>query len=276
MIRAVEDILKFVVLTISTPLKPGSIHRLSPDPEFEHRLVEVLSIAPYIEEAYRRGSELAHGRITSQNLGLGSLIGQSYRRAFEEADIKPLPGLAASCITLSAIIAYSLESSLDPLQNIYRLILNTIYRSGPDDAISMIEGMEAVGFSDELLHLEYRGITKRSIKLESRSLGDVFEALSDRDKGFLLNIRSYSYLLRLARIAQESRSIVHAILRTYLELASTVDPRFRDIKNRRIDARSLAKLDREVRASGRLDSLLGGVFIAVYLGYGLRREKRVT
>ncbi|MEB3779161.1 MAG: hypothetical protein GSR85_02880 [Desulfurococcales archaeon] len=276
MIRAVEDILKFMILTLSTPLKPGSVHRLSPDPEFEHRLVEVLSIAGFMEEAYRRGSDLAQGRITASSLGLGHLIGQGYRRVFEEADVKPLPGVTASCITLSAIMGYSVESGLDPLQSLSRLILNTIYRSGPDDAISMIEGMEAVGLADELLHLEYKGLTKRAIKLEARSLGDVFEVLAERDAGFLLNIKNYNDILRLARRAQASKSIIHAILRTYLDLASIVDPRFRGMDESRINAKTLARLDKEVRATGRLDSLLGGVLVSVYLGYGLRRERRIT
>jgi len=47
------DLKRAVLLTISAPIKPGSVHRLMGDVDFERRLLEYVAVEPHLEEAYR-------------------------------------------------------------------------------------------------------------------------------------------------------------------------------------------------------------------------------
>ena len=59
MLRETLPLKALVFTTLSAPLKPGTVNRLSLDPEFEARLLEALTLVEFIDKAYRRSRE--HG-----------------------------------------------------------------------------------------------------------------------------------------------------------------------------------------------------------------------
>ena len=247
-----------LALTVSTPIKPGAVHRLLDNPLFEKRLVEAIIVSEVMEDAYARGREVALGDRPAQALGLGGLIAQAYRRSFEVVDVRPLTGLSAAAVSMAAIAGYLDGIGKGLREGLRQGVLTLLYSGGGRDSIEFIEGLEAVGDSDALLHLEREGLSKRVVSLEDIPLGDVFEKLSSFDLGFLVNLRGYQSIMDLARRAERAKSLAAAILASYLTLLEREGVRL----EKPLTVRRLAQLDRELRERGGRDRLLGAVFAA--------------
>jgi len=76
-------------ITLSAPVKPGTVNRMSPDSEFEARLLEALALVEFIDKAYTRGRELAEGRIAAHNMSLGDLMASALRSSMQLTGLKP-------------------------------------------------------------------------------------------------------------------------------------------------------------------------------------------
>ncbi|WP_460123581.1 hypothetical protein [Stetteria hydrogenophila] len=256
----VNELRTVLALTLSTPVKPGSLHRLMESAEFERRLAEAVLIMDFIPTVYERGVSVARGRIPSGMIGLGSQLSLLYRRVLEQVDVRPLHGLSASVLAMSAAAGY-LSALGKPLrEGLRQAVTALLYNNPGEDTVTFIEGLEATGASDLIGRLEDGGLTKSTIRLENVPLGDVFEKLEAVDQGFSINIRGYSRVVDLARAASRGKSLAAAILLAYLEAAGRA--------GYRLQAGSLRKLieaDREIRRKARLDGLLGLTFAATVL-----------
>ncbi len=261
-----------LALTVSTPIKPGAIHRLVESPVFEKRLVEALTVSEVLGDAYSRGREVALGDRSAQALGLGGLIAQAYRRSFEVADVRPLTGLAAAAVSMAAIAGYLGGLGRGLREGLRHGVLTLLYSGGARDSIDFIDGLEAVGDSDALVHLERQGLSKRVVRLEDVPLGDVFEKLSGLDKGFLVNLRGYQEIAGLARQAERAKSVAAAILSSYVALLEREGVRI----ERPLTARRLALLDKGLREGGGGDRLLGAVFAATTIVVDARPDMPVA
>ncbi len=249
-----------LAITISTPVKPGSVHRFLETAEFEKRLAEAILIMDFIPKAYEKGSEVAKGKISSRAVGLGSQLSTLYRRILEYVDVKPLYGLSASALVLSAVSGYLSEQGKRIREGLRQALTALLYRSPGDDTAAFIDGLEATGASDLVNRLEAEGLTKRVIRLEDIPLGDVFEKLETVDPSFSLNVRSYTRVLDLAKAASKGKSLAAVALIAYLEALGRA--------GYRLQATSLKKLveaDREIRKKARLDGLLGISYAATVL-----------
>ncbi len=243
---------RLLLLTLSTPIKPGTIHRLRLDNIFEQALEEAVYIISHAEDAYRRGVELRRGERSLHSLGIGKVIQSSLARAFEHLERRPLVGLHVAVHTSALLLGYGggegYRSLLDGVKMLYRI--------GSDDVIAVINGMEASSLGDEVRFLDSKGITRRSITLQGTSLGDFYEVMSILDTGFLLNLKGVK-LLKEARIRNED-SIYKIVLGSYLKLA-----RIRGLLQVQTGRglKYLAKLDRELQLDPRFNRLLGGTFL---------------
>lgn len=254
-----------LLLTISTPLKPGSVNRISLDSEFESRLLEAVSLFEFIDKAYMRGRELAEGRVTAQKLGLGGLLALALRTAIQLTGLRPILGLTVASITLSTLKGVLDQEGRGLREGLRQAILTVLYRSSPEDSLKLIEGLEATGLSRALAHLENRGVTRSRVALEALALGHLYEVLSEVDTGFMLNIRDLGRLLELSNRIRGEKSVVRAVAEAYKELA--FERKLVSIED--LSIRSLEdflRIDRKLRARREdLDSLLGGVYIAATL-----------
>jgi len=265
LLRETLHLKALIFITLSVPFKPGTVNRLTLDHEFELRLLEAIPLAELVDKAYLRGRELAEGRITAQNLGLGGLVAQALRSSMQLTGLRPLVGLAVATLTLSTLKGVSDAQGRGLKGSLRQSLLYTLYRSSPDDSIKLVEGMESVGASRILSYLEGRGVTRSRISLEGLTLGHLFELLSSVDTGFMLNLRDLDLILELSRRAGGEKNVVMGVFRAYVDLAS----------NRKIldtwgfELRSLhelLKLDRSLRSRrDELDSLIGGVYIVATL-----------
>ncbi len=246
-----------LVLTVVTPVKPGAVHRLLESLVVERRIAEAVLVSEFMEEAYRRGEELAQGKRDARSLGLGRLVADAYRKVFEAADVKPVYGLDAAAVVLPALAGYAAGARRDLRSVLSQAITAILYRGGSKDTLDFIDGLEAVGASDLLLELENAGLSRRMVSLEDRPLGDAFEVLYGVDRGFALNLKGYSGLLRLASGVRQAKSLAAAVVASFIEaLRAEGLAEVRDLS-----FRSLARLDRELRARGAsTDGLLGLVF----------------
>jgi len=251
-----------LLLTLVAP-KPGSINRFSLDSEFEGRVLEALAVLEFIDRAYARGRELAEGRITAQRVGLGGLISSALKSAAQISRLKPIPGLIAAPITLSALKALADQQGRGLRESLRQLILTLLYRSSPEDSLKLVEGLEAVGAARAVEQLEKLGVTRSRISMEALTLGHLYEALSGVDTGFTLNLKDLDRILELSTRISSEKSAIKAVVEAYKSLAYE-----RKLLNPgELSVRSLEEftaLDRKLKArKEELDSLLGGVYIAV-------------
>ncbi|MFN4046349.1 MAG: hypothetical protein ACK4H7_03310, partial [Acidilobaceae archaeon] len=208
-----------LMVTLSAPVKPGALTRLSPGFEFEKRLVEAMIILEHVEEAYDRGRLLADGRLAAQKIGLGELVSEALRDAYRKTGLKPLPGLASAAITISALKGFTDRQNAG-LRGALRSSTNIVlYRSSPEDAMKLLEGLEAVSSTEYLSFLDKMGITKSRIKLEALTLGDLYEILGEVDSGFWLNAKKLEKLLEYSRTAAAERSLTLAAIKSFITIA---------------------------------------------------------
>ena len=264
-----NDIKRLLLLTLSAPVKPGSVHRLMGDFDFERRLLELVEVEPYIEEAYRRGQMLGQGKITAQELGLGSIISKALRAASAGSEETPLVGLWSAAVSVAAMDGYAAESNMRMYESLRILMLRTLYASLPDDGAELLEGISDVGDSDLISYLSSRNVTENYVRSNKMTLGDLFEALSEVDKGFAINLRGHEWLLQLTRKYEGSRSLLGGLVKVYLTVASEVsgDSELASAAGRQeLDLVGLMKLDRRLSGSrAGLNRSLGAVFLSAFL-----------
>ncbi len=264
----IKDIKRALMITLASPVKPGSVHRFIPEIEFEERIIEAIEVFDVIDESYKKGRELALGNIDSSSLGLGHLISSAYKKAFEAINERPLPGLDAAAIVLSSIDGYSEGIRQNVINGINSFLSRILYKGKPSDTVEFVESLEDLGLSNYINLLEKSGITKESIEYEERSLGDVFEILSKIDSGFLLNLKYYNNLLKLSKMLIGSKNAVQAALKSYIYIGKDLykiedfsdldinDPNF---LNKLLSKDKILKRNRED-----LNAILGGVLITLY------------
>ncbi|MEB2792651.1 MAG: hypothetical protein G5Z42_03790 [Caldisphaeraceae archaeon] len=251
-----------------TSFKPGSIHRFVTDLEFELRLLESIELLDAMEVAYKRGRDLALGNIDTRSLGIGVLISDTARRSYEITGQKPLIGLMAAAISLSTLDGYISISKERILDSIGSLLTRTIYRTPAQDARQLVELAEDVGLSKYVDFLADSGFTKESIEYENRTLGDLFELLSKIDTGFMLNLRDYSYLLRLSKDMHEYKNMMLASVKAYLTITGDIlnveEMKGIDLHDQSFLSK-LSTLDKKYRKlRDKLEGAVGGVFISLY------------
>ena len=258
MSEKILPILEAYSLTLSAPIKPGALHRLIASPEYEIRLVEMVSVVPSLEEAYRRGEALARGSIDARMLGLGALTGKALLSAFEKTEVRPLSGLIASMVAASAALGYYRGLGKISPPEALRRIAKYLYSSPPEDSIALIRGLEAVTERDLILLLDRSGITPNRIELEGIRLGDIYEILSTLDKGFLVNLRGVNTIFELRSEIVNSSNIVEGIVRAYIRL---LPPKYKPV---RLDLKELLRIDKSLR-DRRFTRLLGPIGAATAL-----------
>jgi hypothetical protein len=209
------------LITLSTPIKPGAVHRLSLSTEFEVRLAEAAAVLHAFETSYQRGKELARGDRDARSLSLGKVIGSALIRAFEHTEVRPLTGVITSLIIASASYGYFQHvSSRTTAEDSLRRIVSALYSSTPEDTLHFIEGLEGVGDSDLLLILDREGYTRRKIEMNSLSLGYVFEVLAKEDTGFYANYRFLNNILDVTSQIKGSPNLLKGVLSAYMNLLS--------------------------------------------------------
>ncbi|MCE4628308.1 MAG: hypothetical protein F7C34_04075 [Desulfurococcales archaeon] len=258
MAQTILPILEAYTLTLSAPIKPGAIHRFITSSEYEIRLVEMVSVIPFLEEAFSRGEALARGSIDARMLGLGAITGKAMVSAYERTEVRPLSGLIASMIAASA--AYGYYRGLDKISppEALRRIAKYLYSSPPEDSIALIRALEAVAERDLILLLDRNRITPSRIELEGIRLGDVYEVLSAIDKGFSINLRGINNIIELRSEIANSSNIVEGIVRAFIRL---LPPKFKPV---RLDPKELLRIDRSL-TDRRFTRLLGPVGAATAL-----------
>jgi hypothetical protein len=260
--RILDKLKELLVVLISAPVKPGAVHRLRLDPSFEARLAEVVVIFKYVEEAFRKGRELAQGSLDSRSLGLGGLFARALRDSFEFTGRRPLIGLVYASLSTSIAAGYSSITGRSIVEEARRIVRTVLYGNEPGDTISLIEGLEAVGASDYLLELERHDITKRSVSLNMLSIGDLAEKLQGVDCGFLYNIRGISKIKELYSTILKASNLVEAIIKAYYIIGTEHGMFERNVPDKKLFA-YMVRLEKENRFSDEGNSLLGGVFIPV-------------
>ncbi len=264
-----SDVKRLLLLTLSVPVKPGSIHRLMVDLDFERRLLELVEVEPYLEEASRRGQMLGQGKITAQELGIGGIISRALRAASEGSEETPLVGLWSAAVSVAAMDGYVAASNMRVHDSLRVLMLRTLYASPPDDGVELLEGISDVGDSDLISHVSSRNVTENYVRSNKLTLGDLFEVLSEVDKGFALNLKGYEWLLELTRKYEASRSLLGGLVKVYLTVASQIsgDPELTSASGRQeLDLANLMRLDRRLSGSREgLNRSLGAVFLSALL-----------
>lgn len=261
-----------LMLTLSAPIKPGAIHRLVPDSDFERRLYEVMEVIPYIDEAYRKSQLVAEGRLSSKELGLGLVIGKALRSAFDASGELPLVGLWSAAVVAGAIEGYSETANLKIPDNLKLITTRLLYGSSTYDVEALIEALSDVGDSDLLQFLENNGVSPGNIQLRAPTLGDLFEVAQGLDKGFMINSRGVEQIMGLSKLFDEAKGAIAGVVKVYMQLASEVikGPDLA-LASRSLDPAVLLKLDKTL-AQNRvtLNRTLGGVFLASYI-YGVTK-----
>ncbi len=253
--RVLDRLRLALLMVVSAPVKPGTVHRLRLDPDYEVRLAEVTVVSRYLDEAYERGRMLAAGRVDARSLGLGRLFSQAVRDVFEFTEEKPLAGLAFAALGASVVVGYSSETGREVADEFKRLARLLVYGTGSEDTLAFLDGLEAIGYADALLELDKAGISRRLISLEDLPLGEVLEKIQSVDTGFAFNLRGYNTLLVAWRRARQSKSLVELVLRAFYELGvdSGIIP---EARGNSISSH-LASLDKRLE-KGSTDKLLGG------------------
>ncbi len=252
--------------SLSTPVKPGGLHRFVSSLEYEIRMQELLVALDYALEAYKRGRELARGARDAGRLGLGHLIAQSMKDSMAETGERPLPGLHASLLTVSVAVGYNggLQDLRTRLSRILSIIL---YGSTPEDAVELAESLEAIGARDHVIALDERGMSPGRIRLNAYTLGQVYEALDNIDYGFMINLKDARILAEAAKTVGAPKNMAESSVRAYLELLARVKP---DLAPPTVSLKTLAKHDQELRKRGidlrYLNPAAGVVVILSYSG----------
>jgi len=272
------DLKRAVLLTISAPIKPGSVHRLMGDVDFERRLLEYVAVEPHLEEAYRRGRALGEGKLSAQELGLGEVLARALKDSFESSGETPLVGLWSAAVTAAAMVGYSSASNVKMYESLRTLITRILYSSLPDDVIDLVEGIGDSGDVDLLEHLSRRNLTENYVKSNGLSLGDAFELLSEVDKGFSINLKGYEWLLGLTRLYEGLRSPLAGVVRVYLAVASELSKSLELLdlsKRHEIDPSQLLRADRQLSSMrGSLNRSLGAVFLSLFLAMASGKAPR--
>jgi hypothetical protein len=263
-----QTIARALLVFLSSPVKPGATHRLTPGSEFEARLVEAQVASRFIEEAYQRGSMLARGEVDSEGVGLGRLIQGSLVKSFEATGEEPLVGLHVAAIVVSAAAGYLQGASLS--SSISRDLSALLYTRTSESSEALLEALEAVGASDMVSRLYDKGITRGQIRAYAIDLGTVFEELSSVDTGFWLNLASYKRVLQVASSVRGRKTVAEASVAAYLSLLSMLG-----VKVKAGGVRELLDADRSLRRRGfKGDRALGAAFAAVVValdGEGVER-----
>jgi hypothetical protein len=275
----IRDIKRALMLTLTSPIKPGSIHRFMPEIEFEERIIEAIEVFDIIDESHKRGRELALGNIDLGSLGLGHLISTAYKKSFEIINERPIPGIAAAAIVLSSIDGYSEALKQNVINNIGSFLSKLLYKGKPNDTVEFIESLEDLGLSNYISLLEKANINKNYIEYEGRTLGDIFEVLSKIDAGFMINIKDYSNLLKLSKLIINSKNAIHASIKSYIYIGKDLY-KINDFSDLDInDPNLLNKLSSKDKVLKRnredLNSILGGVLITLYLALNYENPLRL-
>ena len=260
--------MRSLLITLSVAIKPGALHRLTLSGEFEQRLMELAEVLDPMEEAYRRGRNLALGKVTSQGMGLGQLVGRAVREAFDASGQTPLTGLWTASVVMSSIAGYADEAGIDMVESLRTLIVRVLYGSSPADAEELLSALADVNDSDLVNYLADKGITQNYIAMNALTLGDLFENLYQVDLGFMLNLKSYQELVRASKILAGSQDLTSGVVRAYMHLASPLlAPDAREAAEQGLDLKRLARLDKALEPMrSRYNRVLGGLFYSVVLG----------
>ena len=260
--------MRSLLITLSVAIKPGALHRLTLSGEFEQRLMELAEVLDPMEEAYRRGRNLALGKVTSQAMGLGQLVGRALRGAFDASGLTPLTGLWTAGVVMSSIVGYADEAGINLVDSLRTLVLRVLYGSSPADAEELVSALADVNDSDLVNYLMDKGITQNYIAMNSLTLGDLFESLYQVDLGFMLNLRSYQELVRASKILAGSQDLTSGVVKAYMHLASPfMAADVREAVGQGLDLKRLARLDKALEPMrGKYNRVLGGLFYSVVLG----------
>ncbi len=261
--RRIDRLRELLLLVLSAPVKAGAVHRLRLDPEFEARLSEATILFKYLEEAFNKGRNLAKGILDAKSLGLGSLFSSALKDAFDFTEKKPLPGLSFASLSLALIAGYASITGRDVISEMRRLVRLTLYSNPSDETIAMVEGLEAIGGSDYLLALERNDITKRSIRLNALTIGDIAEKLQSIDSGFLYNIKGIGVIREISSSTSLSKNIIEAIIKAYY-LLGVRNSIFAPVENQRI-IDYMISLEKKGKAIEKGNRLLGGVYLSIGL-----------
>ncbi|WP_062662316.1 hypothetical protein [Aeropyrum camini] len=138
-----------------------------------------------------------------------------------------------------------------------------LYHSSPEDSVSLVESLEAVGASQLVEVLEREGIRRSSILAYGYTLGDIFEKLQDVDYGFSVNVKGYGRVLTVYRAASRQKNLVAASVASYLEVMKLAG-----VEAPALNPKELLEADRKLRAQGfRGDRLLGLAAAGTVLAY---------
>ncbi|MGC8573765.1 MAG: hypothetical protein ACP5L0_07235 [Caldisphaera sp.] len=275
----IRDIKRALMLTLTSPIKPGSIHRFMPEIEFEERVIEAIEIFDIIDESHKRGKELALGNIDLSSLGLGHLISTAYKKAFEAINERPIPGIVAAAVVLSSIDGYSEALRQNVINNVGPYLSKLLYKGKPSDTVEFVEALEDLGLSNYINLLEKANINKEYIEYENMTLGDIFEILSKIDAGFMINIKDYSNLLKLSKLMLNSKNAVQASVKSYIyigkDLYKISDFLDLDINDPNILNKLLSKDKVLKRNREDLNAILGGVLITLYFALNYENPLRL-
>ncbi len=262
-----RDIKRALLLTLSSPLKPGALHRLTYDYEYELRLYEALEVLELLGEARQRGQQIALGKVSGSEAGLGSIMAKAVIRAFEASGLKPLTGLWTASVAVAAIDGYASAANLRVSDSLHVLITRVLYSATGSDASQLLEALSDVADSELVSYASDRGLSPNYVTSSSMGLGDLFEVLSNIDTGFMLNLKRYEDLLHLSKELEASKTVYEGLSKAYLELAGKLLGRNLIGSSRtKIDTRWLASLDRDLQPERqKLNRALGGLFVATYL-----------
>ena len=257
------------MLTLSAPIKPGAVHRLMVDEDFERRLYEAVEVMPLVEEAYRRGGLVADGRLSSRELSLGNIIGRALRAAFEASGELPLVGLWTAGVVAAALDGYAGSANMRLQENLKTVTTRILYGSSQADVEALTEALSDVGDSDVLQVLEADGISLSNVSMKAPTLGDLFEIAQKVDSGFMVNVRGLDQVVSLARLFEGAKTPVAGVVKVYLRLAADLR-KGEDLellaRSSELEPASLLRLDRSLaRDRPSLNRLLGGVFLAAYV-----------
>jgi hypothetical protein len=263
-----------LALTLSAPIKPGAVHRLIVDEDFERRLYEAIEVMPLVDEAFRRAGLVAEGRLSSRELGLGNIIGKALRSAFDASGELPLVGLWAAGLVTAAIDGYAENANVRLPEGLKTIAMRLLYGSSQSDVEALVEALSDVGDSEVLQSVEAEGLTLSSISMRTQSLGELFEVIQRVDRGFMMNAKGIDQVIALSKLFSGARSPVAGVVKVYLRLAADLKGGGElDIlaRSSELDPTSLLKLDRTLsRERPTLNRLLGGVFLAAYVGASSR------
>jgi len=263
-LRDIDRLRASLLIVVSAPLKPGAIHRLVGDPRFEVRLAEAAALFKFLDEAVERGVQLGKGKIDYRRLGLGRLFGDAARDVLDFTGERPIPGLAYALLVSGIVYGYSSATGIRASEAARRLSTQAVYGSTPEDAIALVEGLEAIGASDLVWALENEGLSKRAIRLHSYTLGDVTEKIAGQDTGFLFNASGFRILQAALREALESASMVEATARAFYRLGVETG-RIPEMPKGASLGRFLYELDKKIREKGKNNGLLGGTLFSTAL-----------